>query len=449
MSVKSGPEESAAAGAAADQLLRIKYCGPVFDLSGYAEFARSFVKALAGAQVPLCLEVTSHDKDRPELGSDRELFEDLRRRTVDYRVKIINVNPDCFRHYREPGCVNIGFTMFETTRIPARWVPACNQMDGILVPSAWNREVFQRCGVEAPIRVAAPGIDLPSAGAWPAELGETIAMRQLAGPRPPARRGRKLRLPRFLRGRAAAWRTARTADHAHAFKFYSIFQWTERKNGRGLLQAYLAEFRRTDGVCLILKTYGRNVTAAERRSVAGEVAAVRNSMRLPDHAPVLLAGGLLSQPQIGWLHQHGDCFVLPHRAEGFGMPHLEAMSHGKPVIATGFSGNLEFMAPENSILLPCQLCPVAGMGWSDAYEGDMMWAEPDLGALRGAMRRVYADRPYATALGEQARRHVQARFSWSERVRQFMHAVGEIVALAESGAARPTAAARAKPAEAA
>ncbi len=404
LSVKSGPEQSAAAGAAGEQSLRIKFCGPVFDLSGYAQFARSFVKALAAAQVPLCLEVASHDEDRPELGSDRRLFEDLRRQAVDYRAKIINVNPDCFRQHREAGRVNIGFTMFETTRIPARWVEACNQMDGLLVPSAWNREVFQRCGVEVPIRVAAPGIDPPSAGGWPDEMGRTIAIRELAGQWPPARPGRKLGWPRFLRGRAA-WRAARAADHAHAFKFYSIFQWTERKNGRGLLRAYLAEFRRTDRVCLILKTYGRNVTAAEQRRVAGEVAAVRDSMRLPDHAPVLLAGGLLSQPQIGWLHQHGDCFVLPHRAEGFGLPHLEAMSHGKPVIATGFSGNLEFMTAENSILLPCQLCPVAGMGWSDAYEGDMMWAEPDLGACArrcagctpiGPARRRWANRPGGT-----------------------------------------------------
>ncbi len=415
----------------------LKYCGPVFDPSGYAEFARGFVKELDRSGIPISLEVVSYDKGHPDLGVDRELFENLRHRETDYRAKIINANPDCFRSRFEAGCINIGFTMFEATRIPARWVQACNEMDGILVPSSWNRAVFEESGVTVPVRVASPGIDLPRRESPPQDAtGQTIRFRRLL--EQPLRVRGKIRLPRLFRRLASRWQTARISDHAKAFKFYSIFQWTERKNAHGLLRTYLSEFRKTDNVCLVLKTYRKNTTAAEQTRVAEEVVAVRDSMQLPDHAPVLLISELLSQSQIHWLHHACDCFVLPHRAEGFGMPHMEAMAHGNPVIATGFSGNLDFMDANNSILLPYQLRPVVGMGGNNVYEGDMMWADPDLGALRKAMRKVHADRQYAIRLGQQARKQMRSNFGWSERVRQFLNAVNEIIAMAElrDGAAK-------------
>ena len=417
----------------------LEYCGPVFDPSGYAEFARSFVKQLDRSGVPLSLEVVRYDKGCPDLGADRELFERLERRETDCTVKIINTNPDCFRHQREAGCINIGFTMFETTRIPSRWVEACNAMDGILVPSSWNREVFEQSGVEVPVRVAAPGIELPSGPSSSQDaVGRAPGFRRLLE-KPPRVRG-KIRLPRMFRREGPRWQPARLSDHGDAFKFYSIFQWTERKNPQGLLRAYFSEFRKTDDVCLVLKTFGRDATPAEQARVAREVVAVRDSMRVSDPAPVLMTSGLLSQGQMHWLHEACDCFVLPHRAEGFGMPHLAAMAHGKPVIATGFSGNREFMATGNSILLPYQLRPVAGMGWNDAYDGDMTWADPDLGVLRTEMRKVYADRCYGAALGRQAGQYVRSNFNWSERIERFLSAVSEIVAIAQSRLATSAAA---------
>jgi glycosyltransferase involved in cell wall biosynthesis len=426
------PAAGAAPAGKAGDCGALKYCGPVFDASGYAQFARGFVTALHRLAVPVCLEAVSYDASRPDLGTDRALLSTLQGRAADYGVKIVNVNPESFRELSEPDRVNIGFTMFETTRIPSHWVRACNAMDGILVPCSWNREVFERSGVEVPVRVAAVGIDPPAAESRPLpESVASIACRQLIesppAPAAPAERGL-----RGAPGRRAAqrWQSASLADCRGALRFYSIFQWTERKNGAGLLRAYLSEFRRHDRVCLILKTHGRDYGAQQQAAVAEEVAAVRDSMRLSDHAPVLLVGDLLSQDEIHALHRFGDCFVLPHRAEGVGLPHLEAMAHGKPVIATGFSGNLEFMSPANSLLLPYQLRPVTNMGPSPAYEGHMMWAEPDLAALRRALRRVYADRAYAAELGRRAREHVLRNFSWSERAKRFMDAVGQIVAVA-------------------
>jgi glycosyltransferase involved in cell wall biosynthesis len=70
-----------------------------------------------------------------------------------------------------------------------------------------------------------------------------------------------------------------------------------------------------------------------------------------------------------------DCLVSLHRSEGFGLTMAEAMYLGKPVIATGYSGNLDFTSPDNSLLVSYRLRPV-GKG-CDPYPEEAMWAEPD------------------------------------------------------------------------
>lgn len=103
-----------------------------------------------------------------------------------------------------------------------------------------------------------------------------------------------------------------------------------------------------------------------------------------------------------------DCYVSLHRAEGLGLTIMEAMADGKPCIATGYSGNLSFMTNENSALIP----------WAPTHEGlnappygDLAgaeWADPDIAAAASAMTRIYHDRSYSRALGQQARSDIRS-----------------------------------------
>ena len=108
-------------------------------------------------------------------------------------------------------------------------------------------------------------------------------------------------------------------------------------------------------------------------------------------------------------HEHealmarSDVVISPHRAEGFGLNLAEAMACGKAVIATGWSGNLEFMNEQNSILLPYQLTPVRDS--CGIYSGfdRAQWAEAEIDAGAKALRDLY-DSPSAVAnLAEAAR----------------------------------------------
>ncbi len=110
------------------------------------------------------------------------------------------------------------------------------------------------------------------------------------------------------------------------------------------------------------------------------------------------------------------------------MPHLEAMAFGKPVITTGFSGNMDFTMPEHAFLLPYQLTPVCGMPWIRWYEGDMLWAEPDLDAPRKIMRYVYEHREEAAEKGEAGREFVRTHFNAETCARNLLAALEEITA---------------------
>ena len=84
-----------------------------------------------------------------------------------------------------------------------------------------------------------------------------------------------------------------------------------------------------------------------------------------------------------------------------GLTMAEAMALGKPVIATAYSGNVEFMSEANSYLVPYELVDVPSTWW--AYEPGATWAEPNVGAAAELMRRVWEHPDEAQALGGRAR----------------------------------------------
>ncbi len=109
------------------------------------------------------------------------------------------------------------------------------------------------------------------------------------------------------------------------------------------------------------------------------------------------------------LAARADCYVSLHRSEGFGLTMAEAMALGKPVIATGYSGNLDFMDSSTAYLVGHGLVEV-GPG-VDIYPADGVWAEPDLDHAAELMRRVVLQPEEAADRGARARAHVLRRFS--------------------------------------
>ena len=95
-----------------------------------------------------------------------------------------------------------------------------------------------------------------------------------------------------------------------------------------------------------------------------------------------------------------DCYVSLHRSEGFGLAPAEAMYLGKPVIATKYSGNLDYMTDTNSYLVDYEMQPI-GEG-NFPYPPDGAWAEPDREHAARLMREVFDDPSAAKQRGRQA-----------------------------------------------
>ena len=169
-----------------------------------------------------------------------------------------------------------------------------------------------------------------------------------------------------------------------SFDFRSVLR---RKNPLGLLEAYLGAFAEADGAALVLKAINGGPHPERDQLVAA--AAGRSD--------VLLVDGHWSPLEMRAFPQLLDAYVSLHRAEGTGLTLLDAMAAGTPVVATGYSGNVDFMDPTVARLIPFSLAEV-GEGASP-YPATSLWAEPDLGAAARAMRSLLDDPKQARALG--------------------------------------------------
>ncbi len=149
-----------------------------------------------------------------------------------------------------------------------------------------------------------------------------------------------------------------------------------RKNPEGALRAFHAAFGTSAGARLILKLGGSDDAWQTLERSAADLLAGCN---------VEIVRGYLDQAGMTALYRGSDVLLSLHRAEGFGLPMLEAMAHGVPVVATGWSGNLEFMTRTDSHLVPYEL--VAVRDASGIY-ADSVWAEPDVQAAARSLRNL-------------------------------------------------------------
>ena len=100
-----------------------------------------------------------------------------------------------------------------------------------------------------------------------------------------------------------------------------------------------------------------------------------------------------------------DCYVSLHRSEGFGLTMAEAMLCGKPVIATGYSGNIDFMSDADSFLVPYRMVTIDRT--HGPYKAGYHWADPDLDYACDLMRQVESSREAAAQVGLKARSKVR------------------------------------------
>jgi len=270
--------------------------------------------------------------------------------------------------------IRVGRATFETDRLPEGWADRCLQMDEVWVSSTFNAEVFAASGVPSErIRILPIGIH---AGV-------------------------------FRPGVAPA-----SLPHARGFCFISVFDWHERKAPELLLEAFVREFGKNEDVCLLLKV-SQNVD----RSFSIEdrlIYFIERDLncRIEDIPPIILLRGALSEDEMAALYVAADCFVLPSRGEGWGIPYMEALACETPVIATRWSGQLDFLHDDNSDLIEIDgVIPVAADTNHEVFAGQC-WAQPSLEHLRQLMRQAAEHPDRGRRKAQQGRQEILQRWDW-------------------------------------
>jgi GT2 family glycosyltransferase/glycosyltransferase involved in cell wall biosynthesis len=189
-----------------------------------------------------------------------------------------------------------------------------------------------------------------------------------------------------------------------------------RKNPRLVVDAFRAAFAHDENVFLVIKFHASAVDPVITRQLTQALRGAEN---------VLVIADRLSEPDMALLRAACDCFVSAHRSEGFGLNIAEFMALGKPVIATAYSGNLEFF--DESVGYPIAYKLVEVESQVGPYMPHSVWAEPDRDSLICAFRQVYEDQPQAWARGRAGAARMREHFSPArigQDIRRRLHEIG-------------------------
>jgi glycosyltransferase involved in cell wall biosynthesis len=323
---------------------------------GLGESVRSITRSLEAVGVPCALnnvEVSCHSN------LDRT-FEDFSE-TNPYQINIVGVNVDqapVFYEQKGPGYFqghyNIATWFWELSTFPEEWVSRFLDYQEIWVASQFCAESLAKV---SPIPVV------------------------------------KMRWPLDMNGLAVNGNRARfglaesTFVFLFSFDFRSLF---ERKNPLAVVEAFRNAFGEREDVVLMLKSINSDSDP-------------ENLYRLKQAADglnVRIIDARLDREAIRCLFATSDCYVSLHRSEGLGLGLAQSMYLGKPVIATAYSGNMDFMNINNSFLVKYTMVELdRDYG---PYRKGSVWAEPDVAHAANMMRVVYENRDSAAAIANRA-----------------------------------------------
>jgi len=299
--------------------------------------------------------------------------------------------------FQKVGVLNIGITAgIETTHVSQEFIEGMNRMDFNIVPSEHAKQVFlnttydkvdkntnQKIGelkLEKPIEVLFEGADL-----------EVFKKTELI-PKPIYEEINKI---------------------SENFCFLFVGHWLQgdlgqdRKDVGGLIRTFLETFKNTKSnkPALILKTSEATFSVSDRERILKKIDSIKESFGL-NSLNIYLLHGDLTQEEVNGLYNHPKvkAHVSFTKGEGFGRPLLEASLSGKPVIASNWSGHIDFL--KHSVLLGGKLGQVHPSAANNFILKEAGWFNVDYTYAQKALKEVY--KKYKTFIPE-ARK--QAKFS--------------------------------------
>lgn len=367
---------------------------PIDTYSGYGARSRDLVKAIIKAKPDWDIKILSQRWGNTRFGylDDHKEY-DLKSRIIPN----LTSQPDVWfqisvpNEFQKVGKYNIGITAgIETTICAAEWVQGCNNMDMVLTSSQHSKTVFeqtiytiedkrtgqkQELKVTAPIHVVFEGVDLTK------YQDRDVTMVKLPIPESFC----YLVVGHWMKG-----------DFGH-----------DRKNIGYTIKAFLETFKnKNNPPALLLKTNQVGTSIIDRETILDKIDQIRKTVKgtLPN---IYLLHGEMTDEEVNGLYNHPKvkAMISFNKGEGFGRPLLEFTTTGKPIIASGWSGQLDFLNPDFTMLIGGELEKVHPSAAVDKMLlKEASWFKPDDGQVGTALKQCFKD--YKNLL-KKSRKHKQ------------------------------------------
>lgn len=261
--------------------------------------------------------------------------------------------------------IKILFTMFESTKVPDEWIPDLRKADLILVPSEFCKRAFEEVGIETKV----------------CPLGYDSATFDFKAKNPD--------------------------KEPFIFLMYDAFN--QRKGWDIVFKAFNEEFR-SESARLILKSTKTMLPFPILKSEYPQIQVIREPY---------------THKALAELIQNSDCFVLPSRGEGFGIPPLEALATGTPVIIPNAHGFSEFFTREYFFEANIEKeVPALYERFKGQNVGKMV--EVDVKSLREQMRFVYEHRTFAFDMAKKGSEWVKTNWSFNRMAERLAPIIKEV-----------------------
>ena len=334
---------------------------------GYCLHARSLIKKLAEKKIRIHYKFIGGCNDDEPLADDF-LVDDLRENMGSMRLPqiVLSTGLNCFSN---SGDYKIGFTTTEVDGIPKDWVRVLNEMDEVWTTSEFAKAGFISSGVKPPVINMLEGVD-----------------------------------PEYFHPDIVPFEN----NVKKKFLFIANFAWGRRKGINELFEAFSKEFSYKEDVALVIKAlpsyHGMDIKKD-----------IQQLYHRGDSAPILVWDTVLPNYLLGGFYTAGHCLLVPTRGEGFGLPPLEALACGIPVITTGYSGHMDYLKKDGKPLPGVELInyKIAKFDGSDSiYYHGFNWALPSISHLRQLMRKVYTDYDKYKSDAMETSKYIRRAWSW-------------------------------------
>jgi glycosyltransferase involved in cell wall biosynthesis len=360
----------------------VNLVGYLTDETGVGESARATLRALHGQGFPVAWTMVKSHHARQ---NDRSAL-DLPQGNP-YDINLFYVNADQMNVVHEElgsdffsGKYNIGYWAWELDRFPPEWKDRIDRLDEIWVGSRFVQNTLAHIA-RIPVLIMGVGTDRRAATGITRE---------------------RLSLPddRFL-----------------LLFVFDMLSFIERKNPYDLIEAYRQAFGpHFADTILVIKVTNLDRYPEHTERLRRAVASVSG----------ILMDRYLDRTELDGLFKCCDAYVSLHRSEGFGMTLAEAMRMGKPVIATDYSGNTDFMTISNSYPVQCDLVELQED--HGPYKKGGVWAQPDLEHAAAQMRCVFENCQDALKKGQRAAADIERWYGREAMARKIVERLQVITA---------------------